>query len=162
MLVVSNTSPLSNLAIIGRLELVREQLGRVVVPPAVRAELSLNPKAKARAALEAAVREGWIRVIALAGPVPPDLVLALDPGEAEALSLALQAKAGLVLLDESAARTRAAQCGLHFTGALGILRWARRTNRIPSLKTEIQRLRNEARFFISPALEKGLLISVGE
>jgi uncharacterized protein len=162
MLVVSNTSPLSNLAIIGRLELVCEQLGGVLIPPAVQAELSMNPKSNARAALEAALQQGWIRVMVLARPVPPDLLLALDPGEAEALSLALQVKAGLVLLDESAARAKAAQLDLRLTGALGILRWARRTNRIPSLKAEIQRLRNEARFFISPALEKGLLISVGE
>ena len=162
MLVVSNTSPLSNLAIIGRLELVREQLGEVVVPPTVLAELRLNPKSNARASLETAFRQGWVKVMALAGPVLPDLELALDPGEAEALSLALQTKAGLVLLDESAARARAAQHGLRFTGVLGILRWARRSNRIPSLKAEIQQLRNEARFFISPALEKGLLISVGE
>ena len=33
MLVVSNTSPLSNLAIIGRLDLLREQLRVVTIPP---------------------------------------------------------------------------------------------------------------------------------
>ena len=55
MLVVSNTSPLSNLAMIGRLELVWEQLGKVVIPPAVEAELSRNPKPNARAALETAL-----------------------------------------------------------------------------------------------------------
>lgn len=162
MLVFSNTSPLSNLAIIGRLELVREQVGEVVIPPAVEAELGRNPKPNARAALETAMLQGWIRVVPLASVVPQDLALALDLGEAEALTLALQAKAGLVLLDESAARSRAAKLGVPFTGALGILRRARQTNRIPSLKAEIQRLRNEARFFISPALEKALLISVGE
>ncbi len=43
MLVVSNTSPLSNLAIIGQLELLREQIGEVVIPPAVHAELDRHP-----------------------------------------------------------------------------------------------------------------------
>jgi uncharacterized protein len=62
MRVVSNTSPLSNLAIIGRLNLVREQLGIVVIPPAVEAELSRNPRTEARAALAAAMRQGWIQV----------------------------------------------------------------------------------------------------
>ena len=162
MLVVSNTSPLSNLAIIGRLELVREQLGAVVIPPAVQAELGRNPKLEARAALGTAMSEGWIRVMPLANPVPQDLLQALDLGEAEALSLAMQAKAALVLLDASAARSRAAQLGIRFTGALGILRWGRQTGRIPALKIEVQRLRVEARFFINPALEKALLISVGE
>jgi hypothetical protein len=162
MLVVSDTSPLSNLAIIRRLELVRAQLGVVVIPPAVQAELGRNPRPHARAALQAAMQAGWIRVIPLAGPVRSDLVLALDVGEAEALSLALQEKAALVLLDESAARMRGAQLGIAFTGVLGILRRARQTGRIPSLKTAIRCLRDEARFFISPALEKALLISVGE
>ena len=162
MLVVSNTSPLSNLAIIGRLELVHEQVGEVVIPPAVEAELGRNPRPKARAALEMAMPEGWIRVVPLVCTVPQDLAMALDLGEAEALTLASQANAGLVLLDESAARSRAAQLGVPVTGVLGILRWARQTNRIPSLKTEIQRLRHEARFFIGPALEMALLISVGD
>jgi predicted nucleic acid-binding protein len=162
MLVVSNTSPLSNLAIIGRLELVREQLGAVVIPPAVQAELSRNPELEARAALGTAMSEGWIRVMPLANPVPQHLLQALDLGEAEALSLAMQAKATLVLLDESVARSRAAQLGIRFTGALGILRWARQTGRILALKTDLQRLRKEARFFINPALEMALLISVGE
>jgi hypothetical protein len=86
----------------------------------------------------------------------------LDSGEAEALSLALEMRASLVLLDESAARLQARRLGIPVTGVLGILREARRTGRIPTLRTEIQRLRVEARFFINPVLEKALLISVGE
>lgn len=162
MLVVSNTSPLSNLAMIGLLELVREQLGSVAIPPAVQNELARNPKPHAHAALQAAMQAGWIRVMPLAGPVRSDWARALDRGEAEALTLALQVKAGLVLLDESAARLSAAQLHLPFTGVLGLLRRARQTGQIPSLKMAMHRLRLEARFFISPALERALLVSVGE
>jgi len=50
MLVVSNTSPLSNLAIINRLDLLQEQLGTVVIPPAVQRELDRLPIASARTA----------------------------------------------------------------------------------------------------------------
>ena len=39
MRVVSNTSPISNLAIIGRLSLLRQRYGRVAVPPEVAREL---------------------------------------------------------------------------------------------------------------------------
>jgi hypothetical protein len=162
MLVVSDTSPLSNLATIGLLDLVREQLGGMAVPPAVRAELGRNPHAVARAAIEAAVLRGWVRVMPLVGPVPPGLAAALDLGEAEALALASEAKASLVLLDESAARDHARQLGLAVTGALGVLRRAKLTGRIASLGREIARLRAEAHFFIGPALEKALLVSVGE
>ena len=162
MLVVSNTSPLSNLAIIGQLDLVREQLGNVVIPPTVRAELGRNPHPAAGAALEAAIHKGWISVMHLAGALPSELAASLHLGEAEALALAIEAKASLVLLDESAARERARQLGFNFTGVLGVLRQAKQTGRIPSLKDQIIRLRAEARFFINPALEKALLISVGE
>ena len=91
-----------------------------------------------------------------------ELIQALDLGEAEALSLASEIRADLVLLDESAARSKAANLGLSHTGVLGILRRARQTGHIPSLKAEIQRLRYEAGFFINPALERTLLISIGE
>jgi predicted nucleic acid-binding protein len=162
MLVVSNTSPLSNLAIIDRLDLLREQLGSVTIPPGVRTELSRNPHPAAISALEKALEGHWLSVVPLIAAVPDDLASALDVGEAEALALALETRADLVLLDESAARLKARQLGLTHTGVLGVLRQARRTNRIPSLKAEILRLRTNARFFVGPALEKKLLSSVGE
>ncbi len=162
MLVVSNTSPLSNLAIIGRLDLLREQLGELHIPPAVRAELDRHPDSEAKARLENAISADWIRVVGLFGPVPLEAAATLDAGEAEALARAVQLDAKMVLLDESAARAKAVELGLAHTGVLGILRHARRLGRIPSLKTEIQRLRSEVRFFVNPILERRLLISVGE
>ena len=162
MRVVSNTSPLSNLAIIGQLGLVREQLGNLLIPPTVQAELLRNPHPNACSALRSALQEGWVRVMPLAGVVPAIITARLDLGEAEALALALETKASLVLLDESAARLQARQLGLNFTGVLGLLRHAKQAGQIPSLKDQVKRLRAEARFFVSPALEKALLISVGE
>jgi predicted nucleic acid-binding protein len=100
MRVVSNTSPLSNLAIIGQLALVREQLGNLLIPPAVHAELLRNPHPNACATLQGALQEGWIRVMPLAGVVPTIFTARLDLGEAEALALALETKASLVLLDD--------------------------------------------------------------
>ena len=99
MVVVSNTSPLSNLAIIGRLDLLREQLGSVTIPPGVRIELSRHPNPEAGKLLERALENRWLRVVPLAGAVPADLVSALDVGEAQALALALEIKAEMVLLD---------------------------------------------------------------
>ncbi|GDY19504.1 DUF3368 domain-containing protein [Verrucomicrobiota bacterium] len=162
MLVVSNTSPLSNLAIIGHLELVREQLGQVIIPAAVRAELHRHPDSTARTASETAIATGWLRVLPRTNPVRNDLAASLDLGEAEALTLALEMRASLVLLDESAARRWASDLGLAYTGALGILRRGKQTGRITSLHEQIARLRTQARFFVSPALEKALLTSVGE
>ena len=162
MLVVSDTSPLSNLAIIDRLELLRAQFGHIVIPLAVRLELDRLSHPEARARLEAAFQEGWVHVSPLASAVPPDLVSTLDPGEAEALALAQQLKASLVLLDESAARLQATQLGIPHAGVLGVLCRGKQSGQVSSLATEIRRLRSEARFFVSPALEKRLLAAAGE
>ena len=104
MLVVSNTSPLSNPAIIGRLDLLREPLGSVPIPPGVRSELSRRPNSGARSVLEKALADCWLSIVALVAAVPTEFATVLDLGEAEALALALETKADLVLLDESAAR----------------------------------------------------------
>ena len=162
MPVVSNTSPISNLAIIGHLDLIREQLGSIIIPPGVRSELQRHPDGAARTAIEKAITDGWLCVKPIAGKVPGELAENLDLGEAEALTLAIELKASLVLLDESSARQHAGSLGLSFTGVLGILRHAKQTGRIASLTDPIARLRKQARFFIGPALEKALLTSVGE
>ena len=54
MLVVSNTSPICNLAIIGRLELLRLQFGEILIPPAVKIELNMLRDANARKAIDTA------------------------------------------------------------------------------------------------------------
>ena len=59
---VSSTSPLLNLAIIGRLELVRAQFEGVIVPPAVVEELQLEEGRPGSSALRQAVEEEWIAV----------------------------------------------------------------------------------------------------
>jgi len=162
MLVVSNTSPLCNLAIIDRLELLRREFGVIALPAAVQVELDRLSHPAARARLAAAFREGWLRVTPLTSAIPSGLAAVLDPGETEALALALQENASLVLLDETAARLQATRLGLSHAGVLGILRWAKTSGQIASLADEIHKLRAEARFFVSPALEKKLLTSVGE
>ena len=89
MRVVSNTSPISNLAIIGRLHLLRERYACVVIPSAVRAELLGLTHPAGKAAIEAALRDGWLIEESLpVQRVLPELHSSLDPGEAEAIALA--------------------------------------------------------------------------
>lgn len=49
------------------------------------------------------------------------LQMELDPGEAEAIALAVELKAHLLLLDERRGRVVASRLGLHFVGLLGVL-----------------------------------------
>jgi predicted nucleic acid-binding protein len=116
---VSNTSPLLNLAIIGRLDLLRQQLDKVHVPPAVIAELRLDEPLPGCAAIQRAVETGWIEVHEVQDEALVQVLQReLDRGEAEAIALALQMKADRLLLDERSPQSgQIVQSGSH--GRLG-------------------------------------------
>lgn len=160
MRVVSNTSPLSNLAVIGRLDLLKERYGRVSIPAGVWNELRALRHAEALARLDQAAADGWLAVESPA----PALFFAppLDAGETEAISLAAASRADLLLIDEIKGRAAARGLGLAIGGLLGELLHARLADRIPSLGAEIQRLRSEARFFVSGDIERFILSQAGE
>ena len=162
MVAVSDTSPISNLAIIGRLGLVHGQFGTVLVPSAVRQELSRLRHAAAARVIDSAFADGWLRVSPLRQAVPREIADGLHSGEAEAIALALEQRADLVLLDDGDARRLASEIGLRIIGVLGILLRARQQERVASLREEIRRLREEARFFVAPSLEAELLVAAGE
>ncbi|MGA3238964.1 MAG: DUF3368 domain-containing protein [Bryobacteraceae bacterium] len=89
------------------------------------------------------------------------LLSSLHKGEAEAIALATDMKADIVIIDEQEARQTATQAGLSVTGVLGILLRAKRAGKIGALRPEIQALRNRARFFIAPSLEAKVLTAAG-
>jgi hypothetical protein len=163
MLAVSNTSPISNLASIGRLDLFRSQFPVLWIPTAVAQELRAHPDPVATATIEAAIDGQLIRVAA-----PQDshlyrmLVLQVHRGEAEAIALAIDLKADVVIIDEQEGRGFAAQAGLSVTGTLGVLLRAKRSGIIKAVTPEIRALREKARFFISSALEASVVAAAGE
>jgi predicted nucleic acid-binding protein len=161
MRVVSNTSPLSNLAIIGRLELLQRRYGLVHIPPAVGTELAVLTHAAGKQRIEAALAARWILVEELVGS-PPALPFALDAGETAAIALAWQTRADLLLLDERRGREAARQLGLAVAGVLSELIHAKQAGWVPSLREEIARLRQEARFFVDAPIEQFILAQVGE
>jgi predicted nucleic acid-binding protein len=62
MRAVSNTSPISNLASIGRLELLKSQFSELWIPDAVVKELTAHPDPIAHAAIQTAIRDQWLRI----------------------------------------------------------------------------------------------------
>ena len=155
---VSNTSPLLNLAIIGRLELVRAQFEGVLVPPAVVEEFRLQEGRPGSSALRRAIEEEWIVVEDPSDdPLVRTLGQDLDLGESEAIALAVEKEAGLILLDEREGRRRARNVGLEVTGLLGVLIRADREGNLSSLSEAIAQLEEEAGFWISDALREKIL-----
>jgi uncharacterized protein len=163
MLVVSDTSPLSNLAIIGRLALLREQFVEVWMPPAVARELAALAAPQAQAALSEAVGAGWLKTMPLPASAPfPAALRGLDAGEIEALRLALSITTAGVLMDEKEGRQCAASLGIRTIGVLGVLIAAKQSGSILSLRVEIDKLRRDAGFFVDRPLELRVLAMVGE
>jgi predicted nucleic acid-binding protein len=122
MLAVSNTSPISNLATIGLLNLLMLQFGALWIPGAVAVELEAHPDPTALIAIQTAIREEEIKIAAPRDSTLLRVLLSdLHKGEAEAIALASDLSADLVLIDEQEGRRRAANAGLAVTGVLGIL-----------------------------------------
>lgn len=117
MIVVADTSPINILARIGLIDLLPTLYGSVVIPPEVEAELThASTPPIVRSVIEG--QQAWLTVRA------PHANLALpelDPGERAAISLAVEIKADLVLMDESKGRIAARAHHLEVTGALGVL-----------------------------------------
>jgi predicted nucleic acid-binding protein len=160
MRVVSDTSPLSNLAIIGRLELLKRRYGEVLIPPVVGRELAALSHVEGKAAIEEALANGWLKVHAM--PEGQPLVANLDPGEEEAIRLWRDLPADKLILDDSLARQAARALGARMTGLLGELVHAKRRGHVAMVSDEIHRLRKEARFFVSREIELIVLAEAGE
>jgi predicted nucleic acid-binding protein len=119
MTIVSNTSPLCYLTLIGHAEILPKLYGSVHITQKVLEELR-HPDAPATVRAWATTPPGWL--IIHSDPEETDQTLAaLDPGERTALRLSGQLRSDVVLLDESAARALGVQRGLKVTGTLGVL-----------------------------------------
>jgi predicted nucleic acid-binding protein len=117
--VVSDTSPLRALQALGRVALIEDIYGRVLVPPTVVAELAVDAPAV-----------GTFQVTDypfLVVQRPRDrasvarLIAELNAGEAEALALAVEIRADAVLIEETAGRRVAARLGFRTVGVLALL-----------------------------------------
>ena len=162
MKVVSNASVLIGLSSIDRLDLLSERFpGGILLPPMVWTEVVEQGQGRpgARQVAEAA----WISVQPLTATDLAQLLRSeLEAGEAEAIALASELKADVVLLDELDARRAASRLGLSVLGTVGVLIWAKRTGKLPTLRQALDDLQNIGKFRLSQALYQKALQEVGE
>ena len=120
MIVVSDTSPLNYLVLVDADRFLPGLFGQVAAPPAVLAELQ-HARTPAKVKEWAAAPPAWLQVVAPAPFVPFDR---LGPGESEAIALAQQLNADVVLIDERDGSAVAKQLGLTVVGTPGVLELA--------------------------------------
>lgn len=161
MIIVSDTSPISNLAVIGQLPLLRALYSQLIIPNIVYQELTALETFGIDISL--IQTSEWIVIrSARARPLVQILQAELDDGEAEAIALAIELQADRLLIDERLGRRVAERYGVPITGLLSILAAAKQENLIPAVKTVLDQLINQARFRVHPNLYHQILQDVGE
>lgn len=161
MIVVSDTSPITSLAGIGELELLQKLYSKVIIPQSVYNEMTAIDRT-VPGTFEVQTLE-WIETWPVSNVSRvEELQSALDPGEAEAIILAMELNAELLIMDERPGRTVANQYGIHVTGVLGILLEAKSRGLILVVKPLMDRLINEVEFRVSASLYSLVLKSAGE
>jgi len=161
LIVVSDTSPVLNLARIGRLELLALLYRQVLIPSAVYDELTAY-KSGLPGAIDLASRPWLVVASANDRKRVQEFREDLDRGEAEAIVLAIERRADLLLVDERRGRRIATVAGLTATGLLGVLVRAKRAGLIDLGKPVLDELIRTARFWIGPDLYAEVLTELGE
>lgn len=161
MKVVSNASPLVNLARIGQLRVLPLIFGRVLLPDAVWQEVVEDGRGQAGA--DEIRQATWIERATVSNqPLVHSLRQDLDPGEAEAIVLAVEINADWLLMDERLGRETARHFGLTHVGLVGILGEAKKRGIVRELSPLLNQLRNVAGFRMSSELYNQVLRDAGE
>lgn len=160
MIVVSDTTCLNYLARLGLQSVLPGLFGKVLIPPAVATELTAGLAAHAE--LDTLLHASWLEIRALRDSAAATLLSSqVDLGEAEAIILARELNA-ILLMDDLSGRRCAAEMRLQVIGTFGVLAAATRKGMIGSLKPVLKQLVSELGFRASEDLIRKTLHSVGE
>jgi predicted nucleic acid-binding protein len=161
MIVISDTSPFIALLNINRIEILHTLYGKIIIPNGVKDELFRN-KFNQKSILELIEKE-HLQVFELTDRILyHSLIQYLDSGESEAIALAVELSADLLLIDEKKGRLEAEKQGLRVIGTLGILIDAKRKGLISNLSNTIEELKSKIGFRLHPSLIVKAKLLVGE
>lgn len=157
MIIVSDTSSISNLLQIGLIDILHVLYGEITITPAVRRELYRLPDQEKQ--IE---QIDWIKV-----KTPQDqgmvvqLLEKIDLGEAESIVLAMEEQAKYLIIDEYKGRMIADSLGIKIVGILGVLIQAKKREAISAVKPHIDQL-IEIGFRLDKKLIEKVLKGLGE
>ena len=136
--VISDTSVLQYLHLLGRLDLLPRLYGRVTVPHAVLRELERG--AQLGYDVPDPSSFDWIDQASPVGNRAAALASDLGDGEREALALGLERTGALLLLDDRLAREHAVALNLEVKGTLRVLIEAKRSGLVDKVRPLFDRL----------------------
>jgi predicted nucleic acid-binding protein len=160
--VVADAGPLVGLARIGLLGILRDLYQEILIPPGVFDELRVSESRPGSKALLEAVRAEWLlRVEPEAAEDLQSLRLLVDPGEAEAIMLALQRGSRFLLIDDKQGRALARSRGLRIVGTGGVLLSAKERELIEQISPVLDQL-TAGGYRLSAELKKEIMKLAGE
>jgi len=161
MIVVSDTSPISNLIQIGKLDLLRDIFGEVMIPPIVQEEIL--ELVSFGIDLKMFIAADWLSVHSVRDQSKITALLTdLDEGESEAIVLAQELSAEWILMDERAGTKIAEGLGLHPIGIIGVLIKAKEKGLITNVASVVEDLRTKAGFWVTDKLLMKIKKELGE
>ena len=158
MIVISDTSPITNLLQVNHLHLLEQLFEEVVITPQVYMELCELEFQKSTID-----QLNWISIVK---PHDQEFIIQLeahlDEGEASSIVLALELQADYLLIDEYKGRAEAEKLGLKITGIIGVLLLAKQQHYIQQIKPVLDQLKEEVGFRIHPTLYDKVLAVANE
>ena len=156
--IVSNTTPIISLLKLDRIEILRDLYSEIYIPKAVYHEIEAG---KSKGFYKDLSKIDWISVVEIQDKQAVKYFLDLDAGEAEAIVLATELNADLIILDEKLGRFHAKHADLKVTGTIGVLIKAKSEGLIEKLKPLLDELTKKD-IWISDKLKKEILQIVHE
>jgi predicted nucleic acid-binding protein len=160
MIIVSNTTPLSELAKVGKMHLLQEIFGRVIIPQQVYNEVTVGD----HPAVEQVQSATWLEIRTIVNQekiINLQEQTGLDLGESAAIILAEELNAQRLLMDEWVGRKVAKARNLPIIGTVGILLVAKQQGLIPNVKPILDDLMVAGKR-ISPSLYQDVLNTAEE
>ena len=157
MKVVSNSTPIISLATIGQITLFPQLFGTIYIPREVYHELK-SKKAPGHQEVDAS----YFQVKDIQGTSYIGFLLhELDRGEAEAIVLAKELQADILIIDERNGYLLAKAQGLHVIGTLTVLLMAKNQGLISSVKPLLDDMIQRGRWY-SQFVYENFLKKIGE
>lgn len=161
MIVVSDSSPIIYLSIVGRLDILQVLFERIIIPEAVYNELTIHGKGQPGS--QEVLDSDWIEVRYCSDmSLFKVLETQLDIGEAQAITIAQELHADLLLIDERLGRNVAKSLDIPIIGLLGIFNLAKKKGIVSYVKPIIDQLITNVGFRVSSELYRTFLISLNE
>ncbi len=158
--VVVNTTPLIALSHVGKLDLLKQLYGEIMIPEAVYKELSVKEDSICKKTVDRSL--AWIKVCSISNQMAKAMYKTqLHDGEVEVMILSKEIAADVVIIDDATAKKHARYLNLPVTGTLGVLIKSKQAGYIDEVKPLLH-LMIEKGIYISQSVMEMCLKQVGE